>query len=216
MKKRTFYILHINCDCASGDTARSSFPRGISVRCPFCGKGLGHLSWSLLGKVRSTGEIQALKEYRNSKLLERWNVEISCWAGFGGQHFMANMIGPDRRFELTKKLTQRDALRLNKADGHTCYRKDSTSERFETREEVLKVAETWFRENVGEDKGMLFAGLSASGDPQLCLVGPEIMKKRANEFFAEGEKIGGYEIDEKGMENLYQRWKAAIECKLKR
>jgi len=63
--RRTWYIIHANCDCSSETYARTS---GVGhtrygPRCRNCSRVLGPISWTLLGTVRSDSEFAALQQY---------------------------------------------------------------------------------------------------------------------------------------------------------
>lgn len=56
---RTYYIYHVNCDCASYQWARSSHPNYGIMRCRMCRRRLGFMSFRFEGTVRARGEYEA-------------------------------------------------------------------------------------------------------------------------------------------------------------
>jgi hypothetical protein len=60
MKKR-YYVIWINCDCASDWWARSSPVRGNGPRCPNCQRYLGFMEWRDYGSVLAESEGEAIK-----------------------------------------------------------------------------------------------------------------------------------------------------------
>ena len=62
---KTWHIIHVNCDCASGDIARTNKPRGgAGMRCPYCGKIIGFMEFSIEGKERAETEHDAICQHR--------------------------------------------------------------------------------------------------------------------------------------------------------
>lgn len=65
---RTWYIIHQNCDCASDTYARTSSPwHGIGIRCIYCHRVIGFMSYSVEGTVRARSQQEAMSLYRNGK-----------------------------------------------------------------------------------------------------------------------------------------------------
>ena len=67
--KRSYYIVLINCDCASDVIARRTdqFCKYLfGPRCPGCQKILGWMQWRLACEkvFRAEGEMEALQKYR--------------------------------------------------------------------------------------------------------------------------------------------------------
>lgn len=62
---KTYYILHINCDCSSHKEARTNLPRGAwgSARCQYCKKMLGLMEWKVIGKIKALGDLDALRRF---------------------------------------------------------------------------------------------------------------------------------------------------------
>jgi hypothetical protein len=64
LKLKTYTILSINCDCASGLHALHN-PRFVfGPRCPFCYKNLGPMEYRELGKVKAEYEEDAIRKYK--------------------------------------------------------------------------------------------------------------------------------------------------------
>jgi hypothetical protein len=64
---RLFTVLHINCDCASYDTVRVRWPpREYSFpKCDYCGRSLGDMQYKVLGRVRATNFVEAIRAANN-------------------------------------------------------------------------------------------------------------------------------------------------------
>lgn len=68
-KKKTYLIIHTNCDCGSGEIARpTNHSRWLyGPRCPFCLKILGMMSWSIIEEIKATNQDAALDEYYSQR-----------------------------------------------------------------------------------------------------------------------------------------------------
>lgn len=66
LKPRNFYILHFNCDCAGYDLARVRRPTGFGPRCTLCNKKLGHMSFSVEGRVSAKTTYEAMQIWRKN------------------------------------------------------------------------------------------------------------------------------------------------------
>jgi hypothetical protein len=67
--KRTWYILHFNCDCSSGMEARQNRPRGAfgGMRCPNCDGIIGVMEYDVLGSVQADGEFDAFRAWQKKE-----------------------------------------------------------------------------------------------------------------------------------------------------
>jgi hypothetical protein len=62
---RTWYIIWVNCDCASYTTARTNWPKAAwGMRCDYCHRTVGSMGYGLTTKVRARFEIEAMEKYR--------------------------------------------------------------------------------------------------------------------------------------------------------
>lgn len=92
---QTYYIISINCDCASGLIARTSTHWKRGLRCPNCKRILGPMEYRVEGKVAADGDLDAIRKWkgkpakcsecghesgfkRNVVGLEKWLCTCSC------------------------------------------------------------------------------------------------------------------------------------------
>jgi hypothetical protein len=71
MIKRKWYIIHVNCDCASYDLARIRRP-GLKLKCLGCKKVLGPMQFNIMAEgvkaYTSSGAIEMYNAFQASKL----------------------------------------------------------------------------------------------------------------------------------------------------
>ena len=60
---RTYYIVRLNCDCASMTTALTSIQWLVGPRCPLCRRLLGPMQYQLAGHVRAVGSLAAITQW---------------------------------------------------------------------------------------------------------------------------------------------------------
>lgn len=63
-RRRTFYIVRINCDCGSDVVARTSVKWYLGPRCPNCQRPVGPMEYVIVAKVRAAGATEALQTYQ--------------------------------------------------------------------------------------------------------------------------------------------------------
>lgn len=128
-------------------------------------------------------------------------LHISSYAGIsaGAIHCYGSLNCRDKRIELKQKVTEKNVLSLSMRDFK--YEIGTMTERFECEEDVRVIARRQWRKFF-PDAVLLLEGSAACGDPQRCLVGPVDLKKEINRLKKAGEKVGGYEGDEKGMTKI--------------
>lgn len=66
-KRRSYVIISTNCDCASDLIARTSTRWFFGPRCPNCNKVLGWMQYNIVGKVRATGDYEAIRLYQEQR-----------------------------------------------------------------------------------------------------------------------------------------------------
>ncbi len=64
---KLWHAIARNCDCSSGIEVKTKDPlkNMLGPRCPECGRILGIMEWTYLGKVRASTEQEALKLARS-------------------------------------------------------------------------------------------------------------------------------------------------------
>jgi hypothetical protein len=67
---RKFFIYDVNCDCCSYRWARSCYPKYGIMKCRFCPRRLGFMSFRFVGTVRAKGEFHALEVWKAKKNAE--------------------------------------------------------------------------------------------------------------------------------------------------
>jgi len=63
-QKRKYWVLSINCDCASYMTARRADSFRFGPRCNGCHRQLGDMQFRILGEVKAKGDLDALRIWR--------------------------------------------------------------------------------------------------------------------------------------------------------
>jgi hypothetical protein len=123
------------------------------------------------------------------------HLEISSWDGlsFGATHDYGHLWNGNERVQVEKKLTQAEADKLNEKDGTNTYRQDSTTERFEAEEDIIRFSVKVYKHRFPESN-MLVLGSPVSYEPKVILdypVGFDATK--ALNIFLEAEKLGFYQ-----------------------
>lgn len=144
-------------------------------------------------------------------------LEISSWVGISGGaiHVYGKLVGHDTNgkrvnIELERPIGQEEAKALNQKDygkdAYLCmWDEGDTTIRFNTVQELHTFAKKGFKENFPNGK-VLIEGRSYALDPELILVAPAELKRKANTILKAVEKCGRWEGDEKLMEKLSNEW----------
>ncbi len=64
---KTYNIILTNCDCSSDIIARLPITYIYGPKCNSCGKILGPMQWSIIGKSKGIGEHSALENYKKKE-----------------------------------------------------------------------------------------------------------------------------------------------------
>ena len=70
-------------------------------------------------------------------------IDLSCWKGFGGQHYNATAEFNGKTAEVTYKMNEKQAKQFNKIDGTSGaarYRPGNVTQRFWTKDEAIKAS----------------------------------------------------------------------------
>jgi hypothetical protein len=63
MRKRTYYIVRVNCVCSLQHQAHTSFRWMYGPRCRECHRIVGPMHYEIEGTIRATGELDALQRF---------------------------------------------------------------------------------------------------------------------------------------------------------
>jgi len=128
-------------------------------------------------------------------------LHISSFVGIspGAIHYYGSLNSRSKTIELKYILTDKTAELLSKKDY--CYKAGMKTERFSSEKDIRRVARREWKKNF-PDSIVLLEGSSSCVDPQKCLNGSKELKGEINRLWRMGEKIGGYEGDEKEMTKI--------------
>jgi len=142
--------------------------------------------------------------------IKRCTLEITSFEGIspGAKHYYGALhyhyvdvegYSQYKKVELKKKLTKAEAIDLSTDDYR--WKAGQYSQRFDDINKVRKLAiKTW--KTHFPDADVLLEGYSATADPQECLDGPPILKKKINDYYKKSQKIGWYEGNNEAMTKL--------------
>lgn len=131
------------------------------------------------------------------KNLKLFKLEISSFAmSFDAEHYYgklhllgAGMLSDHdfERIELKKKLSGKEAKYLNIKDRVKIYHKGMDTDRFDTKEEVIKAAISWIKNNYKKEDFILINGRFISRSAEPIVYYPISLKKEVAElnFFAD-------------------------------
>jgi hypothetical protein len=119
------------------------------------------------------------------------HLSISSFRGIspGAIHFYGSLWYGGERVELKKKMDAKQAAYLSTKDYK--YHAGEITERFNSENEILDIAIKLWKKYYPE-ADVLLEGSSGVLDPQKCLDGPSILKKRINELWQQSREIGGW------------------------
>jgi len=138
-------------------------------------------------------------------------LSITTWAGtmalgihwYGRFEFREDHQKKEKQIQ--HKLTAYEARELSEPDFK--YKKGDTTTRFFSREQLLEKAKKEFKVKF-PDRKVLLVGESSTLDPQEMLVGPTMLKAKANELHCKFELLGGWDKpeNEKKAEKIFKDW----------
>lgn len=132
----------------------------------------------------------------------------------GATHYYGTLRIGDEEVTITRELSASDAKKLNKENrerGDLDFRwspGDSCSQFFD-RESLIEAALRTITEQYPQVT-WLFEGNHCVVDPQPVLMGDEPLKTELNKLVAEAEANGWWGGDEEVMEDISDRWQAAL------
>lgn len=147
-------------------------------------------------------------------------LRVTNWAySIGGEHFTGVIegYGPDgqpKRYEVTRKISQKDATYFNKKDGtrglpSAHWKRGMRCNRFWTRAEVHMAAIQQFQKAFPAAV-VLNVGTRGVADAQLVLAGPEPFMSLTNEIVRQKEACGGYERNPKKAGALFRKYQKLV------
>lgn len=145
------------------------------------------------------------------------NLEISSFAGsVGAEHYYGKIVFYEnhefQRVELKHILTAKEARYLTKKDEAwgAKFRKGMTTERFESKEEIVRQAKKLWKKAFPKAHVLLYGSSGvASIQPWLdCRPGLEKLMAHVNVLYRIREKRGGYEQDPEAADAIDRKyWK---------
>lgn len=142
-------------------------------------------------------------------------LEISSYTGIsiGATHFYGKLIfyNGDKRedHELRRELSASEARLLNKIDDFASYRPGQSTERFDSREDVIAQAVTEYK-TIFPTATALICGSSSTLDPQRVLDGPAELMKKLNSLHRQAERIDYWERNPSKMQEICDKWDLLI------
>ncbi len=142
-------------------------------------------------------------------------LEISTWKGISidAQHFYRKIYYNDKdgdlkTEEITKNITEKEAICLNKKHGRKFgYKKGDKTKCFDTPDEVKKNAINWFIKNLlSKNVKYLINGRYAILEPQEIIFGKGKIIEKNNELAKRRESLT-WEDNENEMEKIINEWK---------
>ena len=154
------------------------------------------------------------------------HLQISCWAGFGGEHYCGTIKidgdTTDNDWEVKHPMSAKEAKYLNKKDEISewaRYKPGTLTERFETRDELVSFAVKEFKAKYPD--GILIRGSACSMSPHEIIYAPDKFKTRVivmNKFAEEHSNLynnyGRIEDDVRG-DKLENDWNDLLESIIK-
>ena len=147
---------------------------------------------------------------------------ISTWVGSSvvwyAEHYYARIMFGDKRVDVTKKLTKREAAFLNRGEKYkdptlqSEYKEGEDSGRFVDKDKLAKAAVALFKENsYGYDA--LLEGEIAVCDPMRMLVGPKDILRHANVLWRKFEGLRGWgcsKEEEPAVQKICDQWEEMV------
>ncbi len=123
-------------------------------------------------------------------------LDVSSYVGIsiGADHYYGHLKYNDQKIELKHRLTQKEADLLNKKDGNNYnrYKKGALSERFDTEEQVEKIAIKTWKQHF-PDANILIKGSDVYIEPQPCIDGLKVIKDKINRLYKRACKLGWFD-----------------------
>ena len=145
------------------------------------------------------------------------HLKIESWVGTsaGAVHSYGELIG-SKTIVLKKKIKKNDLKNLNnrKDDFLNCYRVGSLTKRFDTEEEIIKLAIETYKKHF-KKATVLCLGDNCHHEPKKILDAAKGIKGKANIIFRRAKRLGFYEHEKNDdiMDKLTTEWYKIIGIK---
>jgi len=150
--------------------------------------------------------------YPLKTVARRFVLQLLTYAAYspGAYHYYATVHYHDDHRKIVVEtlkttLSEKEAAKVNKADGYSGHRPGDETVRFPEKDQAIKAAIDFFKK-VSVPGDYLAIGSFASGSPQEILEGPATLKKKANAIYKEWEACDGYEGNPVRAEALDEKW----------
>lgn len=126
-------------------------------------------------------------------------LEIKTWNGIslGATHYYGTLLGyvngEYKRVDVEKVMTATDARKLNKKDDWDGYRAGRKTQRFDTREDVIKAARDEWRTYFPKAKMLTMGQFAAGGPKEIIGCDNEEIAAAGMKLYALAEKIGWWD-----------------------
>lgn len=142
------------------------------------------------------------------------HLEVSSWVGQDPKavHYYGTLKSDDQSIELKRKVKKSDLKNLNnESDIILTYRLGSLTNKFNTKEEVIKLAKKTYKEHFKEAT-VLCLGNDHHREPKKILDAAKGIKGKANTLFRAAEKLGFYDNpkNDEVMDTLTHKWETVI------
>ena len=136
------------------------------------------------------------------------------------EHYYGKIIIPKpyEHVSLTRKLSKRQAIELNKKDGCTHYCEGRETERFDSKDEIIELAISSYKAIMPNAKALVLGRISVC-DPKLVLDAPKGIMERCNKIYLAYKKIPWIEKygfsylspeNEARVEEMTRRWESVL------
>lgn len=137
------------------------------------------------------------------------NLEISSFEGIsdGAVHYYGKLCYNSEfpKVELQRKLNKRNIGKFRKEFYHI----GDVTTRFNSENHVIRAAKRIWKK-LFPNALVLLVGSSSILDPQKCIDGDPVLRKKINDYYRRAEEIGGYEGNMKEMTKISNEYMEEI------
>lgn len=142
-------------------------------------------------------------------------LEISSFAGYsiGAEHFYGTLICGNKRIELKRMLSRKEAKYLNDKNGvygayKLSWRAGDMVNMFNEKESIVRVAIKEYKQHF-PDAVVLLRGTPACVDPQEILDAPKFFVDAGTKLVEQAKSFGGWD-NEKKMNRVCEAWERLL------
>ena len=135
------------------------------------------------------------------------NLEISSFEGIspGAVHYYGRLSFNGERTDLERRLNKRNIGKFRKDFYHI----GDVTTRFNSENHVIRAAKRIWKK-LFPNALVLLVGSGSILDPQKCIAGDPVLRKKINAYYRRAEAVGGYEGNEEEMTKISDEYMREI------